>query len=245
VLAKVPHYEVVDCSAGNELLSFVHQSFSKSLSILDDLLRVSFEFWSHDLLKLDCEGSNRHVVGTSLEHREHCKINGFFVLLLRENNARSWTSQTFVSCGGNNIAVLKWVGHQLAGNQSTDMGHVAHQIGSTRISDLSKSLIVKVSRVSTGSTNKHLWFKFCCSSSEGIIVDQSGLLIGIVRFGLEVVTGAGTLFSFGLMAVSQMSTMGQSQSHDPITWLKKSCINSKICWRSRKRLNVDSPFLLV
>lgn len=42
-----------------------------------------------------------------------------------------------------------------------------------------------------------------------------------------------------------MAAVGQIQAHDAVVWLQKPGVDGEVGWRSRIRLDVDSPLLWV
>lgn len=47
------------------------------------------------------------------------------------------------------------------------------------------------------------------------------------------------------MAVSEMSSMSKSKSHDARARLQETCVHSKVCWTTREGLHIDSPLFAI
>ena len=112
-----------------------------------------------------------------------------------------------MSSRSDDINVLERVVHLLRGNKSTDVGDISHKQCSNAVGNLSVPCIVKVSRISTGSTKQDLWLEFSDGSLKCIHVDQPSLLVDIIGLGNEVVTACRYLFSLSLMSVGQVTAM--------------------------------------
>ena len=168
---------MINGSVTYKFFSFVHKGLGESLGVLNNLLGVNLELWGSNLLQLNCEGSNRHIMWSSLEHWENSEVDLLGVLDLVENDSGSWSSQTLMSGGGNNIAVLEWGFHQASSNKSTNVSDITHEVSTDGVSDLSESWIIEVSWVSRSSEDKHLWLELKDGGSQGIVVDETGLLV--------------------------------------------------------------------
>jgi len=177
---------MINGSVTYEFFSFVHQGLGESLGVLNNLLGVNLELWGSNFLQLNGKSSNRHIMWSTLEHWENSKVDLLSVLNLVENNSGSWSSQTLVSCGGNNIAVLEWGFHQASCNKSTNVSDIAHKVSTDGVSDLSESWIIEVGWVSGSSEDEHLWLELKHGGSQGIIVNKPGLLVNEIGLGFEV-----------------------------------------------------------
>lgn len=185
--SEVPLHDMGACSSCNQLLSSIHQSLSQGLAIRQSLLAVLNELWGHYFLELGGECRDLLVVRSALAHREYCKVDLVEKLFAAKNHTRSRPSETFMRGRSHDVAIRKRVVHQLSRNEPTVVSHIAHQNGSTRVCNLSKSFIVEVLGVCACSDDQQLWFKLCCFLSQGIHIDQVSLFIYIVMGSFEIV----------------------------------------------------------
>ena len=66
------------------------------------------------------------------------------------------------------------------------MGHVHHEVRTVEVSDLAKTLVVPVSRVSGGTTDQDPGLEEESVLLECVVVDETGGGVDLVRKGLEV-----------------------------------------------------------
>ena len=85
-----------------------------------------------------------------------------------------------MSCRCDDVTVLEWIAHQLRSDEATDMRNISHQVGSDAVSDLTISGVIKVSRVPTCTTEKHLRLEFKHGGCKCVHVDNTSLLVDIV-----------------------------------------------------------------
>merc|ERR1712176_1221340 len=113
---QIPENEVVVSAVACQLVPLGFKGIGQRLGILDNVLRVCLEVVRRSLEQLHSEASNLVVVGTTLQAREDSHIDalldvGKLVSVLEEDHTRARSTEGFVSCGRNHIAVRegRWV----------------------------------------------------------------------------------------------------------------------------------------
>jgi len=88
--------------------------------------------------------------------------------------------------GADDIAVLERIILNLSSDETRDVGHVHHEVRTVEVSDLAKTLVVPVSRVSGGTTDQDPGLEEESVLLKGVVVDETGSGVDLVREGLEV-----------------------------------------------------------
>lgn len=88
--------------------------------------------------------------------------------------------------GADDIAVLERIILNLSSDETRDVGHVHHEVRTVEVSDLAKTLVVPVSRVSGGTTDQDPGLEEESVLLECVVVDETGGGVDLVRKGLEV-----------------------------------------------------------
>ncbi|KAH3660301.1 hypothetical protein OGAPHI_006887 [Ogataea philodendri] len=206
------------------------------------------------------QGRNRVVVRTTLvtwEHREVDRVLKIVVDLLsglwihgsntlsEENHSTTWTSQGLVGGGGDNIGVLEWRWNHACCYQTGDVSHVNNKIGTNLVCDLSHSLVIDQSAVSRSTSNQNLWSVQNGGLFQHIVVDDSGLKVHSVWHGLEIGGNCRNLSGVCLVTMGKMASVRKIQSHQSLMRLHDGLVNLQVGWRSRKRLNIHTPFVCI
>ena len=85
--SHIPHDQMSVSARGDDSLASVHQTGCNGSRVRDHLRAVSLELRSRNLLQLDRKRTNLVVVGTALEHGEHCEVDFVSELFFAEDDA--------------------------------------------------------------------------------------------------------------------------------------------------------------
>ena len=124
--SHIPHNHMTVGPSSKNLLSSANKSSSESSCVADNLLTIGFELWRGNFFHLGRERTNLNIVRSTLQCWEDGKVYSVFELFATENDARPWSSQSFVSCWRNNVTMRERVIHNLTRNQSTIMRNISH-----------------------------------------------------------------------------------------------------------------------
>lgn len=197
--------------------------------------------------RLTTEFNAHVVVGSTLTSREDGLVDTLFqirlLVLSEEDQTGSRTSQGLVSGGRDDITILEGRVLLASGDQTRDMGHVAQQVRTVAVGDLSQSLVVPVSRVSGSTTDDQSGLVKTGVGGQLLVVDQTGSRGDSVREGLEVDGRSGNLLLGGVVTVGQVTAVGQAQTHDSVLGVDERGEGGKVGGGSRVGLDVDTPDL--
>lgn len=186
-------------------------------------------------------------MGSTLTGREDGLVDSLFHVRLlvfsEEDQTGSRTSESLVSSGGDHVTVLERRVLFTGSDQTGDVSHVAQEVRTVGVGNLSQSLVVPVSGVGGSTTNDQSGLVQASVGSELFIVDQTGSGGDSVRERLEVDGRSGNLLLGGVVAVSQVTTVRETQTHDSILRVDQGGESGKVGGRTRVRLDVDTPDL--
>jgi hypothetical protein len=186
-------------------------------------------------------------VGTSLTGGEDSLVDPLFdirlLVLSEEDQTGPGSTQSLVGGGSDHVTVLEGRSLFTGGNQTGDMGHVAQQVRTVGVGDLPEPGVVPVTGVGGSTTDDESGLVKTGIGLQLLVVDQTGLGVDSVREGLEVDGRSGDLLLGGVVTVSQVTTVRESETHDPVLRVDQGSERGKVGGGSRVRLNVDSPDL--
>lgn len=148
-----------------------------------------------------------------------------------------------MSGGGDNISVEERRGDHLGGNETRDVSHVDNEVGADKVSNLAHALIVDQAAVGRGTGDQDLGAEKNNVLLELVIVDDAGLEIDAVGHGLEVGRDSGDLALRSLVAVAQVTTVGEVKTHEAAVDRHDGLIDLEVGRASGQALNVDTPLL--
>jgi len=185
-----------------------------------DLLGVGLEGWVGGLLEGNGDTGNSVVVGSTLASGEDggvdTSLNVGLLVLSEENETGSGTTEGLVGGGGNDITELEWRGLLTGGNETGDVGHVAQQVSALGIGDLAQPSVVPVTGVSRTSANEETGLVKVGVGLKLRVVDDTGGWVDSVWERLEVDGRSGDLLLGGVVAVSQVTSVGETETHDTV-----------------------------
>ncbi len=131
----------------------------------------------------------------------------------------------------------------LSSHKTADMSHIAHEQGSALVSNGPHASEIPVSGIRTSTGDDHLRPEIQSLLLQLIVINESSLVIHLVRQALEEDRSGGNLLAAGgVVTMSEMTTRRQIQSHDTIMRLQQRSVNREVGWRSGIRLHVNAPF---
>ena len=129
-------------------------------------------------------------MGTTLASWEYSCVNlalNLGVLVLAEEDETcTWSAQRLVRRGSDNVAVLERVVLYLCGNETRDVGNVAHEVGALRLCRLGEALVVPVARVGTAARDEHARLEQVGVAVQALVVEQASLGVYLVGERLKV-----------------------------------------------------------
>ena len=147
------------------------------------------------------------------------------------------------------VAVLERVADLARRHQTTDVRHVHHQHRAARVGDLAEARVVQVARVRRVASHDQLGLVDVGVLLQLVVVDQTRLLVHVVRQRLEEDRRARQRLAHlrlgvvGVVAVRQVTARGQVQTHDAAAGTQKTRVHSEVGRRAGVGLHVHAPLL--
>lgn len=235
--------------AQTSLALVVTKSLGESLGVGQNLGLVGVEIGSLSLLQGNSKSGDGMVVGTTLVAREDGVVDGTLqvvqLLLLRlgvgsadtlaeENQGSARSTETLVAGGGDNISIAERTGQDLGGDHSRNVSHIGKHVGVDLVANLADAFVVDQTAVGTGTGNNDLGSVEHGELLELLIVDEAGLLVELVRDGLEVLGNCRDLLGGCLVSVGQMATVGEVQTHQAIMGIHERRVDVQVGGSTRE-----------
>lgn len=128
------------------------------------------------------------------------------------------------------MAMLERTSQFTSSDQTGCMSHIAHEPSLLIIGNLAQILVIPISWISRGTANDETWFEGLCRLFERGVVDQLGLGFESVREGLEIDGGCGDFLFGGVVAVSEVTTIWETESHKTVLRLNQGGQSCKAFW---------------
>ena len=170
--SKVHKHHVAVCAVGNEFVVHFFEFEFKGFGVGDDLFLVSLEIWVSCLLEGGGEGSDGVIVWATLVTWEDGEVDGTFEIvedllaglgldlsdtLAEEDHGTSGASEGFVGGGCHDIGVFEGRGDDTGRDETGDVSHINHKIGTTEIGNLSHAGVVDQTAVGRSTGNDSFW----------------------------------------------------------------------------------------
>lgn len=146
-------------------------------------------------------------------------VLGIGVIPPEEDQPRPRTTQSLVRGSSNDIAVFEGVLQLLRRDQTGSMRDIGQQPCAVLVTDLLKRVVLPVTRVGASAAYDETRLEEAGLGSEGVVVDELGGRVQAVREGLEVDRRCGDLLLGGVVAVREMSAVGETETHDAVLGL--------------------------
>lgn len=242
-------------TTGNEGVAELLELVLESLGVLHNLLLVLTELRSVCLLESNGDTSDSLVVGTTLVAREYREVDGvlkvvhdFLAVLANgadasaeEDHGTTGATERLVSSGGHDVGVLERRGNDASSDQTSNVGHVDHQVCTDLVCNFAETLEVHQTAVSRGTSDNYSGTEELSSLLELVVVDQASGRVNTIRHGLEVCRDSRDLASIGLVTVGQVTAMGQIKTHEASVRRHDSLVNLEVGRGTRESLDVDTP----
>ena len=200
------------------------------------------------------------VVGTALVAGEDGEVDGTLKIvesldllallhlgladtLAEEDHGTAGTTERLVGGGGDHVGVLEGRLVDAGGDQTGDVSHVDHEVAANKVGDLAHAGVVDLAAVGRGTGNEDLGAVHEGVLLELVVVDDASLEVDAVGEGLEVGGDGGDLLGRGLVAVGQVTAVGEVEAHDALVRPHDSLVDLEVGGRARERLDVDAPLL--
>lgn len=282
--AEIDQDQVGVSAARGHLVAKLGESIGKGLAVGQNLVLVLLEGLGLGLLQGNGQGSNGVVVGTTLVTREDRLVDGVLKVvhdlvallvgaadtLAEEDQGTTGATERLVGGGGDNVRVRERRGENIGSDQSRDVGHIGHQVSTAAVSNLAHASIVDLTGIGRGTSNDDLGAVELGVLLQGIVVNDTGLLVDLVGEGLKIGRDHGDLLGFGLVPVRQaelikviiasqstshteinidvtshhlLSTVGEIETHETVVGLHESTIDVEVGGGTGQGLDVDAPLL--
>lgn len=166
------------------------------------------------------------VVGSTLTSGEDGSVDSSFqiglLVLSEEDDTSSGSSESLVGGRSDDVTVLEWRSLLTGSDKTRNVSHVTEEVSSLPIGNLSQSSIVPVSGVGGSSADQQPRFEEVGVGLELRVVDDTGGGVDSVRERLEVDGRSGNLLLGSVVTVSQMSSIGKTETHDSVLGLDES-----------------------
>lgn len=260
VLAEVDEDHVGVGTVGDELVAESLEGDLESLGVGDNLLLVGLEVRGLGLLEGDREGGDGVVVGTTLVTGEDGEVDGVLELvegllaglgvdgadtLAEEDHGTTGTTEGLVGGGGDNVGVLEGSGDDLGGDETGDVSHVDHEVGTDGVGNLAHALVVDETAVGRGTGNEDLGAVEDGVLLEHVVVDDASLLIHAVGHGLEVGGDGRDLALGSLVTMGQVTTVGEVKTHEAATGSHDGLVDLEVGRAATEALDIDTPLVAV
>lgn len=218
----------------------ITEALGECLCVGENLRLVGMEIWSLGLLQCHGKGSDGVVMRTALVAREHGVVDGALEVvhlillglgvlsantLAEEDQSATGSAQALVAGGGDDISMLERTGKDLGRNKAGDVGHIRQHIRANLVADITDALVVDQSAVGTRAGNNDLGTVKQGELLELLIVNEARLLVQAVRDSLEVLGNGRNLLCRCLVAVREMASVRQIESHESVVGIHESRIN--------------------
>lgn len=215
--AEVDQDQVSVGTARGHLVTELGEGRGKGLAVLQHLLLILLEGGILGLLEGNGQGGDGVVVGASLVTGEDRGVDGVLQVvhdlvallvgladtLAVEDQGTAGATEGLVGGGGDNVRVREGRLQDIGGDQTRDVGHIGHQVGTAVIGNLAHANIVDLAGVGRGTGNDDLGAVELGVLLEGVVVNDTRRLVNLVGESLEVRGDHGDLLGVGLVTVGQ------------------------------------------
>ena len=243
----VHHDEVVVGAIADDLVAELLHFGAESLSVLDDVLGVGLEFRLQSFEESNGLTGVHVVMRTTLHTREHALVDFLgqrnfleFALdhlldgaVLAHDDSRTRATECLVGGGRHDVEVRHRRFDCLTGNETCNVRNVSHGEGANFVGDFLEALPVEVAAVGRETGEDHLRLFAESDFANLFHVDAASFLIDFVLH--EVVKHTREVHR---MAVRKVSTVVELEAEDLVTRLKNGKVNSSVCRRTGKRLDI-------
>ena len=235
---------MIVCTASNNIISEIDKFFSHSLAIFYYILDIFFILIGHGFFCTNCFCSDNMHQRPTLSSGKYRTINFLCKFRFAENQSASRPTQSLMCGSGNNVCNSKRRRMNASSNQTSNMGHINHEIG----------LIIFIKcniSIKADSTNNLFYFveiynsTICASTSKNkfrLII--SDFIFKIIIINEAIAINAIEYYIICLAAeidrrtMSKMATIFKAHCQDCITMFQNCRICCHICLRARMGLNI-------
>lgn len=142
--------------------SFIAKYFRHLARIGDYLANICRKIRGKRFSKSNSLGEYSVFMWSSLYTRKDWSSKIWCIFFFCHNHSSSRSPQGFMGCCSNYITIGNWIFQSTSCDKSCDMSNVSHQDCPNTISNFSKPLPIKGTRVCWKSSNNKLWMVFFC-----------------------------------------------------------------------------------
>jgi hypothetical protein len=142
--------------------------------------------------------------------------------LVEEDETGTGTTESLMGGRADDVAELEGVVLNLSGDETRNVRHVHHEVRLVDVGDLAQASVVEVPRVRGGTANDDPGLEEDGVLLEGVVVDQPGGVVDLVRERLEVDGRRRDLALGGVGTVGEVTSVGETKTHDAVLRLDES-----------------------
>ena len=161
-------------------------------------------------------------------------VDGFLVLRFHQDETATWTAQTLVCGGSDDVGMRYRVWIDSGRNQTGVVCHIDHENGPHVFGYFGKALKINAQAVGRGTGDDELGFGLMGLALHGVVIDFL-LIVQAVADDLEPLAT-----HIKRHAVRQMAAFGQTHAHNGVAGLQEGEENSLIGRGTAVRLHVGA-----
>ena len=217
----------------------LHQFLCQYLGILLYLLSPLLELRLQCLTEGNSLGSDDMLQRTALLSGEDGRVQqlrhllhdtlrsgvtpGIVEVLTHQDNTATWTTQGLMGGRGNDVCILHGIVEQTSSNQTSGMCHINHQQGAYLVGNLTHTLVVPLTTVSTTTTDNQLGFVLQGQLLHLVVIHTTRLLVQIITNRVIQDTGG---VDVGTMR--EVTAVVEVHTHEGVAGLQNSQKNGCI-----------------
>ncbi len=210
----IDEHQMIIGAAAHQPQAAGHQCLGQRFGVVDDALRVLFEFGPQRLAEANRFAGDHVHQRATLHAGEHAAVQilGVFGLAHRYSGARA--AERFVRGGGDEIGDWHRVVVQAGGDQAGVVGHIDEQFRADLTGDFSKLAVRNLPRIGAGAGDDQL--RFVLAGQAGHLIEIDAMRVAGHAVRDEVIKDAGDV---QLHAVRQMSAVGEVEAQHRVARL--------------------------
>ena len=187
---QVYKHQMVICISRNNLNSACFQTVTECFRIFNNLLHICFILRLKCFLEANCLTGDHMHQRTSLNSREYSFVEIEFLIHLfaAHDHSTSWSTECLMCCCCCHMRIRNRTWMKSCSNKSCDVCDIYHQICSHLICDLTETLEINCSCISTCSCNDQFRFMFLRNTKHFIIIDHAVCIHSVMCY-IKIFTG--------------------------------------------------------
>lgn len=146
-------------------------------------------------------------------------VLGICIVLSEKDQPGARAAESLVRRSRHDVAVLEWVLELPRGDEPRGMRNIGHQPRAMLVAHFLECVVFPVTGVRARAADDETGFEEAGLGGEGGVVDELGGGFEAVWEGLEVDGGGGDFPFGGVVAVGEVTAVGEAEAHDAILGL--------------------------